>query len=84
MPLHGSLSGDLFYAVFFFGAAFFFFAAATLTGLAFFALGITEDQFKAMDPAAQQKIEEKIREMIRQQAENRGDTRTGLITDKSV
>ena len=47
-------------------------------------LGITEDQFKAMDPAAQQKIEEKIREMIRQQAENRGDTRTGLITDKSA
>ena len=47
-------------------------------------LGITEDQFKAMDPAAQQKIEEKIREMVRQQAENGGDKRAGLVTDKSV
>jgi TPP-dependent pyruvate/acetoin dehydrogenase alpha subunit len=45
-------------------------------------LGITEDQFKAMDPAAQQKIEEKIRDMIRKQAENGNDKRTGLITDK--
>jgi TPP-dependent pyruvate/acetoin dehydrogenase alpha subunit len=47
-------------------------------------LGITEDQFKAMDPAAQQKIEEKIRDMIKKQAENGGDKRTGLITDKSA
>ena len=47
-------------------------------------LGITEDQFKAMDSAAQQKIEEKIREMIRQQAVNGGDKRAGLVTDKSV
>ena len=47
-------------------------------------LGITEDQFKAMDSAAQQKIEEKIREMVRQQAENGGDKRAGLVTDKSV
>jgi hypothetical protein len=47
-------------------------------------LGLTEDQFKAMDPAAQQKIEDKIREMIKQQAENNSDKRTGLITDKSV
>ena len=47
-------------------------------------LGITEDQFKQMDPAAQQKIEEKIRDMIKQQAENGGDKRTGLITDKSA
>lgn len=47
-------------------------------------LGITEEQFKAMDPAAQQKIEEKIRDMIKKQAENKGDQRTGLITDKSA
>lgn len=47
-------------------------------------LGITEDQFKQMDPAAQQKIEEKIRDMIKKQAENGGDKRTGLITDKTA
>jgi len=47
-------------------------------------LGISEDQFKAMDPAAQQKIEEKIRDMIKKQAENGTDKRTGLITDKSA
>jgi TPP-dependent pyruvate/acetoin dehydrogenase alpha subunit len=47
-------------------------------------MGITEDQFKAMDPAAQQKIEDKIREMIKQQAAQSSDKRTGLITDKSV
>ena len=48
------------------------------------ATGDTEDQFKAMDPAAQQKIEEKIRDMIKKQAENGNDKRTGLITDKSA
>ena len=47
-------------------------------------LGLTEEQFKAMDPAAQQKIEERIREMIKQQAANTGDKRTGLITDKTA
>jgi TPP-dependent pyruvate/acetoin dehydrogenase alpha subunit len=47
-------------------------------------LGITEDQFKAMDPAAQQKIEEKIRDMIKKQAEDSNDKRTGLITDKTA
>ena len=47
-------------------------------------LGLTEDQFKAMDPAAQQKIEDKIRDMIRQQAANSSDKRTGIITDKSA
>lgn len=47
-------------------------------------MGLTEDQFKAMDPAAQQKIEDKIRDMIKQQAEKTNDTRTGLITDKSA
>jgi hypothetical protein len=47
-------------------------------------MGLTEDQFKAMDPAAQQKIEDEIREMIKQQAADNSDERTGLITDKSV
>lgn len=48
------------------------------------ALGLTEDQFKAMSPAEQQKIEDKIREMIKQQVANSTDKRTGMITDKSV
>jgi hypothetical protein len=47
-------------------------------------LGVTEDQFKAMSPAEQQKIEDKIREMIKQQAANSSEKSTGLITDKSV
>ena len=47
-------------------------------------LGITEDQFKAMTPAEQQKVEDKIRQMIKQQAEQSNDKRTGLITDISV
>ena len=47
-------------------------------------LGLTEDQFKAMDPAAQQKIEDKIREMIKEQVANSTDKRTGVITDKSA
>ncbi len=47
-------------------------------------LGLTEDQFKAMDPAAQQKVEDKIREMIKQQLSESSDKRTGMITDKTV
>jgi hypothetical protein len=47
-------------------------------------LGLTEDQFKAMSPADQQKIEDKIREMIKQQVANSTDKPTGVITDKSV
>jgi hypothetical protein len=47
-------------------------------------LGLTEDQFNAMDSAAQQKVEQKIQQMIQQQATNGGDKRTGLISDKSV
>jgi hypothetical protein len=47
-------------------------------------MGITEDEFKAMDGAAQQKIEDKIREMVKQQAAESSNKRTGLITDKSV
>ena len=47
-------------------------------------LGLTEDQFKAMDPAAQQKVEDKIREMVKQQVQNGTDKRTGIITDKTA
>jgi ABC-type transporter MlaC component len=47
-------------------------------------LGLTEDQFKAMSPADQQKIEDKIRELIKQQAEKSSEKRTGLITDISA
>ena len=47
-------------------------------------LGLTEDQFKAMSPADQQKIEDKIREMIKQQVGSGTDKRTGMITDKSA
>jgi hypothetical protein len=36
-------------------------------------LGITEDQFKAMSPADQQKILDKIREMVKQQVQNSSD-----------
>jgi hypothetical protein len=47
-------------------------------------LGLTEDQFKAMDPAAQQKVEDNIREMVKQQVQNGTDKRTGIITDKTA
>jgi hypothetical protein len=47
-------------------------------------LGLTEDQFKAMDPADQQKVMDKIRELIKQQAQNGSSQRTGLITDISA
>ena len=47
-------------------------------------LGLTEDQFKAMDPADQQKVMDKIRELIKQQAQNGGNPCTGLLTDMSV
>ncbi|WP_424631840.1 hypothetical protein [Bradyrhizobium sp. SYSU BS000235] len=47
-------------------------------------LGITEDEYNAMDPAAQKAVEQKIQQMIQQQAEQNNDKRTGLITDVSV
>jgi len=47
-------------------------------------LGLTEDQFKALSPADQQKVEDKIREMIKKQLAGSGDTRTGMITDKTA
>jgi hypothetical protein len=47
-------------------------------------LGLTEDQFKAMPPAEQQKVEDKIRDLVKKQADASNDKRTGLITDISV
>jgi hypothetical protein len=47
-------------------------------------LGLTEDQFKAMSPADQQKVEDKIRDMIKKQLSESNDKRTGMITDKSA
>jgi coenzyme F420-reducing hydrogenase delta subunit len=47
-------------------------------------LGISEDQFKAMSPADQQKIAQKIQEMVQQQAQNGSAKGTGLVMDKSV
>ena len=47
-------------------------------------LGLTEDQFKAMSPADQQKIEDKIRDMIKKRVADSPDKPTGMITDKSV
>src|SRR5471032_2477788 len=47
-------------------------------------LGITEDQFKAMSPADQQKVLDKIRELVKQQVQNSSDKRTGMITDISA
>ena len=47
-------------------------------------LGLTEDQFKAMSPADQQKVEDKIRDMIKKQLSESNDQRTGMITDKTA
>lgn len=47
-------------------------------------LGITEDQYKAMSPADQQKVEDKIQQMIKQQVQDSGSKQTGVITDISA
>ena len=47
-------------------------------------LGLTEQQFQAMSPADQQKIEEKIQDMIKKQMDSTNDKRSGMITDISV
>jgi hypothetical protein len=47
-------------------------------------LGITQDQFNAMSPAEQQKVEQKIQQMIKQQVQDSGDKQTGVITDISA
>ena len=47
-------------------------------------LGISEDDFKAMSPAEQQKVTQKIQQMIQQQAQTGGAKTPGLVMDKSV
>jgi nitric oxide reductase activation protein len=47
-------------------------------------LGLTEDQFKALPPAQQQKVEQQIADMIKKQMANNNDTRPGMITDKTA
>ena len=47
-------------------------------------LGLTEDQFKALPPAQQQKINDQIAQMIKKQMGDTSDKRTGLITDKTA
>jgi hypothetical protein len=47
-------------------------------------LGLTEQQFQAMSPADQQKVEEKIQDMIKKQMDSTNDKRSGMITDISV
>jgi hypothetical protein len=47
-------------------------------------LGLTEDQFKAMSSADQQKVEAKIADMIKKQMSDSNDKRTGMITDKTA
>jgi len=47
-------------------------------------LGLTEDQFKALPPAQQQKVEQQITDMIKKQMADNNDTRTGMITDKTA
>jgi hypothetical protein len=47
-------------------------------------LGITEDQYKAMPPAEQQKVEQKVQQMIKDQVQNGGGKQTGMITDISA
>jgi hypothetical protein len=47
-------------------------------------LGITEDQYKAMSPADQQKVDQKIQQMIKQQVQDSSSKQTGVIADVSV
>ncbi len=47
-------------------------------------LGITPDQFKAMDADAQREVTQKIQQLIEQQARNGGSNSPGQITDKTV
>lgn len=47
-------------------------------------LGITPEQFAAMDPDAQRSVMEKIQKLIEQQAKNGGNNSPGQITDKTA
>lgn len=47
-------------------------------------LGLTPEEFKAMDPDAQREVAQKIQKLIEQQAQNGGSNSPGQITDKTV
>ncbi|EGP07190.1 hypothetical protein CSIRO_3198 [Bradyrhizobiaceae bacterium SG-6C] len=47
-------------------------------------LGITPEQFAAMDPDAQRAVMEKIQKLIEQQAKQGGSNSPGQITDKTA
>lgn len=47
-------------------------------------LGLTEEQFEAMDPKAQAEVASKIRDEIIKQMQATGDKRTGMIADIKV
>ncbi|EKS38665.1 hypothetical protein [Afipia clevelandensis] len=47
-------------------------------------LGITPEQFAAMDPDAQRAVMEKIQKLIEQQAKAGGSKDPGQITDKTA
>lgn len=47
-------------------------------------LGITPEQFAAMDPDAQRAVMEKIQKLIEQQVKNGGSKDPGQITDRTV
>lgn len=45
-------------------------------------LGLTEEEYQAMDPAEQQKVAQKIQEMIERQMEKGGNAEPGMVLDK--
>jgi hypothetical protein len=47
-------------------------------------LGLTAEEFQAMDPAEQQKVAQKIQEMIEQQVEKDGNAQPGMMLDKTA
>ncbi len=47
-------------------------------------LGLTPEQFKAMDPDAQREVTQKIQQLIEQQAQNGGNKSPGQIADKTA
>jgi hypothetical protein len=47
-------------------------------------LGLTEEEYQAMDPAEQQKVAQKIQEMIEQQVEKDGNAQPGMVLDKTA
>lgn len=45
-------------------------------------VGLTEEEYQAMDPAEQQKVAQKIQEMIERQMEKGGNAEPGMVLDK--